>query len=902
MAFSLSGSVITQSGTDTNLQGLAGIAGVTVVTTGTTTVRYRDYYLPSLRLEITGTLTHNPETEALHFGDASPFPHIRVAVGGVYNYGRSQTVAIGSTYYSQACGLYSSVDGSYDPSMAGMELRGTLNWAGGSSRLRGSFYPVTGCVINITKGEWNAGGWFRTSDYGQSTITMTVNGLRLNESCMTFGASQNANFNVAGLELFNSPLFVGEGNSGVVKLRDVNYNNTDGAKTIFEGWRDWRKAVAINLGRGSVVPVTVGGGSSPGSILEYVKEVQPTVADATGTAISGAIFYLRDVDNGGRVNATHASFLADYRAVDYLADRVYVAATDGTGKPALQSVLIGSSVYNGTGIATGEAIPIARRGIANTDNYRLVYWSYGHLTFNQTLSLAGTGVLTPAVALLTDTNVTLSSAAAAALTSIATLDNLYDAAKNWKCQATQVNIEFPTATTQPVTASGDVLSIGSLNLVIDSAASTAFAVNTGANTITIKSSALAVGSKFTSLTTTGTVTFVNGGAISAPYTDSTGSSAQLQLTCLAGSTVAVYDGSLTQQDYGVSSSGNYTLNIAPGATGTWTWVADKAGYSPARGTFTPGSGGVFAVNASQPQKLNPDGTAMYQGTSSSICAVTFSGTTTAYIDIGNGTVPLQAAFDEAEDSLTTTGGMRWLASGKSDVSQFNSGSGDFLFLTSGWRLRRAAAGDSNATVQAFVQSSDGTPVDESNGPVRHLSSDSPAAIATAVRIELQNELSRLDVAVSSRLATVGYTAPANSDVAAIKAKTDTLVNGPTLAQIEASSVLAKEATVASKASQTSVNALGTPMQASSYVAPDNTNIGAIKAKVDTLQNTDLTGVATTANVTASQVAIVAEVNANEVKIDAIKAKTDTLVNTDVSGVPAAVRAQLPEIGLIPALV
>lgn len=68
-----------------------------------------------------------------------------------------------------------------------------------------------------------------------------------------------------------------------------------------------------------------------------------------------------------------------------------------------------------------------------------------------------------------------------------------------------------------------------------------------------------------------------------------------------------------------------------------------------------------------------------------------------------------------------------------------------------------------------------------------------------------------------------------------------------------------------------------------------------------MHNTDLTGIATAANVTAAQTAIVAEVNANEAKIDAVKAKTDVLQNTDVSGIPAAVRAELPEVGLIPAL-
>jgi hypothetical protein len=55
---------------------------------------------------------------------------------------------------------------------------------------------------------------------------------------------------------------------------------------------------------------------------------------------------------------------------------------------------------------------------------------------------------------------------------------------------------------------------------------------------------------------------------------------------------------------------------------------------------------------------------------------------------------------------------------------------------------------------------------------------SAAAIASQVRSELAVELGRVDAAVSSRLASSAYTAPANSDVAAIKAKTDNLPAAP----------------------------------------------------------------------------------------------------------------------------
>jgi hypothetical protein len=55
---------------------------------------------------------------------------------------------------------------------------------------------------------------------------------------------------------------------------------------------------------------------------------------------------------------------------------------------------------------------------------------------------------------------------------------------------------------------------------------------------------------------------------------------------------------------------------------------------------------------------------------------------------------------------------------------------------------------------------------------------SASAIASQVRSELSVELGRVDQAISSRLAGSAYTPPANSDIAAIKAKTDALPSDP----------------------------------------------------------------------------------------------------------------------------
>jgi hypothetical protein len=60
-----------------------------------------------------------------------------------------------------------------------------------------------------------------------------------------------------------------------------------------------------------------------------------------------------------------------------------------------------------------------------------------------------------------------------------------------------------------------------------------------------------------------------------------------------------------------------------------------------------------------------------------------------------------------------------------------------------------------------------------------------------------------------------------------------------------------------------------------YTAPDNTGIEAIKAKTDTLVNTDLSMVAKEATLLQSETDIITEINANEVKIDTAITKIDT---------------------------
>jgi hypothetical protein len=96
-----------------------------------------------------------------------------------------------------------------------------------------------------------------------------------------------------------------------------------------------------------------------------------------------------------------------------------------------------------------------------------------------------------------------------------------------------------------------------------------------------------------------------------------------------------------------------------------------------------------------------------------------------------------------------------------------------------------AAANATAVWSAATKEITGGTVDTlTNSP----SVPSAASIASATRTELAVELARVDVATSTRLAGSAYTAPANSDITAIKAKTD-LLNTDRLANVATTAIV-----------------------------------------------------------------------------------------------------------------
>jgi hypothetical protein len=136
------------------------------------------------------------------------------------------------------------------------------------------------------------------------------------------------------------------------------------------------------------------------------------------------------------------------------------------------------------------------------------------------------------------------------------------------------------------------------------------------------------------------------------------------------------------------------------------------------------------------------------------------------------------------------------------------------------------------------------------------------------------------------------------ELAEVRAKTDNLPTAPAAVgdamTLDASYDAAKTASTQSSVDALSV-ATGTPLQAGDYVAPSNADIASIKATVEAIEPTDISTLATAAQVTALGTPLQADeyIAPDNEDIAAIKAKTDTLTNAPTAAdVADAVRTEL----------
>ncbi|MCJ8335158.1 MAG: hypothetical protein MJH10_13045 [Epibacterium sp.] len=188
---------------------------------------------------------------------------------------------------------------------------------------------------------------------------------------------------------------------------------------------------------------------------------------------------------------------------------------------------------------------------------------------------------------------------------------------------------------------------------------------------------------------------------------------------LTDSFIEIYDDTGTSVQRYTNITGSQVYQVPQGSTGTWTYVIDRAGYQPIRGAFSA-TGSDVVVGGELAQLVRTDGEVMYSGTSNSLVSVDYDYVTPqATIRIGNGSATPQEVFDQVENSLITTDGMRWQNEYGTLIRwQFLLGSGPTINMESSWRIGRLTVTDSESAISGVVTSQDGVVRETDRGEVQ----------------------------------------------------------------------------------------------------------------------------------------------------------------------------------------
>ncbi len=601
----------------------------TVVVTGTTGNIHKEYKLETFQLNITGTQTFDPDAEQLTFNEVpTSTACVLVNGSGVLNMGVASTKG-GVTRYSSGIGIYNSkalgstngFNGSFSDSAAVRVNSATasFNWSGGviispvPPRIQdGNFTVLEGvldCPYNSSSGiqpTFLINSTADTVSISNLTIKSNIakNGVQINLEKAPNTFSNVVLFHGSGIGTFGATIESPVGTSTPIELKDFGPKG-DGLTGLAQPRVDytfWRQnhLKAVNALDGVESPcygmnVTSNNANNRG-LVNFWKEVGFQFNDAvTAAAVQDVCIGFRDANDGLRP--------ADYRGFSWTADRTYTWTSDASGVAAAQQVLTGCQVKS-TNDDPFAAVEKSRRTTANdaTNANTFRAWSYGHNMGTITAPMKGNGTLTASALLVPDSAVTLSRAAALAklassftldtgthtltVTASSTLDDLYDAVKAHKCQATLANLEYPTVSTIAVTASGEAVVVD-LNIVVDAAAT------------------LSEGTKFKALTlASGRSLTVNGLAPVSPV--SGGSFAMWpQATLPAAATIS---GSV--QGLRVNQTGVYDLS-------DWTFSGNTADVTIADSTgavtiktggqtlnITQGTGNTVTIDNTVPYVLN----------------------------------------------------------------------------------------------------------------------------------------------------------------------------------------------------------------------------------------------------------------------------------------------------------
>jgi hypothetical protein len=841
MAFTLSGTTITQTAgtTDTSWDGINGMAGVTRVSMGEGFL----YYCPTLLIRINGTVTIADPSKS------TVIPYA-IQIGGTGNYTSGSFAADGVTPKSsgihfQAFGFNNQMSDTVAGAAFGVDPSGRATLIGGSYYVNGSITYANGAIIR----EYGVDK-YATRGYGAGSVRV--------RAFATDVILRNTRHYDIAYDLFRMPTefsakafgseylmqYVGAV-AGGTDAKFVAYapSNVDGTYDFDNYGAGWVEL--YNSAKGAALNVVIQNptaGYRNAHVVPLFQEVNFKVTNLAGANIQNARFKSTDAPvNSPTATITTASSLKTW---DFRTPLSYTGTTNASGVAASVPIL---QVWWGTANTKNLRFP------SSTANYQ--FRTYDYQTQDTSIVLGSDTAIAKGMALVPlATAVTVNEATAAALTGIAftasgatggsivisanrTLQDLWNYYRYWISQFTN------WASTDTWTCNNGVLNMGAWSLTVDSG------------------SALTKTTAISSLTTTTSITI--NGTTDATYTDSTGT--RVALTNRNGVIMTSYVLINGTPVGGATVGGTFvpgfvplvmsrTLTVLP--ADTIRMVVNSYGYKPQVINCTGADLDAFTVtleiesgvDVSSVSTITRDAVAATLGfiqASPTQIDITVNQTLVAYFPkdcvagvayafVTKGYLAF-AAMAQANNaniySLSNGQMVTYFPGFKLRMNDTDSGSAAIVPTATGYSIPLVAYYFDQATSTAYPV----TILNASNAKIETapwtqatatLSEQDKNSIAAKVdastvlakEATVATRASQASVtALGTPLQASSYTAPDNAGITAIKAKTDTLVNGPTLVQIEGSTILAKESTLAGKASQASVTALGTPMQAGEVV-------------------------------------------------------------------------------------
>ena len=544
MSFSLSSTVITQSGTDTTCAGLAAISGVTRYSSNSKDV----YVIVGRSINVGGTWTLNVDEQLIFVN--SPPNEIYVFGTGHFIVDYRELAQDGSTRYntSQAIifqreGISTSVPNDAclrTEDTASLTIRGGTIHSGANIRLLSSVQPTFDSCRLLTT-------------YIAAILNLQV-GANIENSLVTEGFRFGTN---AALT-FNGTAIVNTGGLGGL------YSNVVGLAFLFNDFAPRENGADIALRQNikidivgcttgmsaKIVGFTSGNG---GALCRMFRNVRFRFNDPEGVGIPNVKMHVRNVNNGGRADRTsvYGSTNRGYTN-NFIADQVVSETTDGTGVTPSNEILLKTWCQTGTDASTLD-VERFTKGNLDTAEMDVRAIAYDRAIIDLPFFMNGTGTLEVVNTMIPDFVITESSKTIVdAYTGIDTAAQFYDRAKSYLYD------NFAGQTETLVGRSGTLIDLGSYDLDIDATATSVFAVS--GNKITIKSSVFV-----DDLTTTGVITLLNGASVSGTRTDANGTITPPVTLTLTGlrpnSEVRVFEAGTTTELAGVENSGTlFTYN------------------------------------------------------------------------------------------------------------------------------------------------------------------------------------------------------------------------------------------------------------------------------------------------------------------------------------------------------